>query len=515
MATSLILSALALLLLVLGGCSGVSKGNVTTPASRPAGQPAAPAQEQPDVTPVGFAGALPPPSDLAGQLDVPRQASLYTELDLIKHGKDFDAALPHNNDAVSSNSVEFSPSWSEAAGMTMDNLGYCIYQFQIPGYDRSPEVRYGWEEPPTDIGTAWFGLADWDLDRWVWFQGKVDGVLTTPSFDPFISSTDVLLAVVVLANDEVSKLRYVRLGPLVLHPYIQASPKVGLPPLEVNFNASGSTVDVGTIVNYEWDLDGDGTYEQDTGLTATASHTYGDTGEFTATVRVTSSYGVQATASDTVKGVAPWIHSWGGSKYEEILRIAFDGGDHLYAIGNTFSYGAGNFDVLLLKYTVEGELVWAKAWGGPINDAGRDLAFDGNGNLITLGHTYSYGSGRSDVLVQKWTSEGEVLWSRTWGGVEHEFVDAVAVSAGAIYVLAQTESYGDGNGDILLLKYDLDGNLLWARTWGGPGIDDPKDMQTVYNFIAGTTTFLITGSTTSYGGGNHDVLYLRFTESGD
>ncbi|MEP0814773.1 MAG: PKD domain-containing protein [bacterium] len=68
---------------------------------------------------------------------------------------------------------------------------------------------------------------------------------------------------------------------------LTADPTEGDPPLTVNFDASGSYDPDGTIVKYEWDWEGDGTYDFDSGTQATAQHTYDTGGSFTATLRVT------------------------------------------------------------------------------------------------------------------------------------------------------------------------------------------------------------------------------------
>jgi PKD repeat protein len=76
---------------------------------------------------------------------------------------------------------------------------------------------------------------------------------------------------------------------------------------QVSFNAAGSTDSDGSIVKYEWDLDGNGTYETNTGLTPTATETYGSAGERTIRLRVTDNGGAshQATRTLVVSNGAP------------------------------------------------------------------------------------------------------------------------------------------------------------------------------------------------------------------
>jgi PKD repeat protein len=65
----------------------------------------------------------------------------------------------------------------------------------------------------------------------------------------------------------------------------------------VTFNGSASSDPDGPITKYEWDLDGDGTYELDSGTTSTVTHTYSSTGVLTVRLRVTDAQGVRSTTN--------------------------------------------------------------------------------------------------------------------------------------------------------------------------------------------------------------------------
>jgi PKD repeat protein len=79
-----------------------------------------------------------------------------------------------------------------------------------------------------------------------------------------------------------------------------ASPNPVATGMQVNFDASGSSDSDGTIVKYEWDLDGNGSYETDTGTTAVAAKTYAAAGARTVGLRVTDDGGATATTTRTV-----------------------------------------------------------------------------------------------------------------------------------------------------------------------------------------------------------------------
>jgi PKD domain-containing protein len=78
------------------------------------------------------------------------------------------------------------------------------------------------------------------------------------------------------------------------------SPNPAQPGQGVNFNGLSSSDPDGTILNYKWDLDGDGTFETDTGSTPTVSQSYANVGTVTIGLRVTDDNGGSATATRTL-----------------------------------------------------------------------------------------------------------------------------------------------------------------------------------------------------------------------
>lgn len=82
--------------------------------------------------------------------------------------------------------------------------------------------------------------------------------------------------------------------------FADAEPRSGHPPLDVAFDGSRSSdPDLGDTIRYEWDLDGDGAYDDST--EPTASHTYNEGGSYEASLRVTDSHGASATAAVTIE----------------------------------------------------------------------------------------------------------------------------------------------------------------------------------------------------------------------
>ena len=85
---------------------------------------------------------------------------------------------------------------------------------------------------------------------------------------------------------------------------LSASPNPALTGQTVTLNASGST-DQGAITDYKWDLDGDGTYETDTGTTPTVTTNFQTVGTHTVGVQVTNDHGLSSTKTLAVPVIVP------------------------------------------------------------------------------------------------------------------------------------------------------------------------------------------------------------------
>ena len=153
--------------------------------------------------------------------------------------------------------------------------------------------------------------------------------------------------------------------------------------------------------------------------------------------------------------------------------VAFDSSNNMYWTGTTMAEDHETFDVFLVKYDSSCNQVYWVGWGGGQgNDIGRGVAVDAFDNVYVTGTTSSYGSGQgfvtTDIFLLKYGPSGEPQWSRTWGGLENDYGNGVAVdSSGNVYVVGSTESYG-GHSNFVLLKYDPYGNLIFQKVWGGP-----------------------------------------------
>lgn len=172
--------------------------------------------------------------------------------------------------------------------------------------------------------------------------------------------------------------------------------------------------------------------------------------------------------SDTDDLLPEWNYTWGGSEHERGRDICIDSSDNIYITGETESFGAGDDDIFLLKYNKQGIKQWNVTWGSERFDNGRGIAVDSQDNIFITG-VYMTEQENLDVVILKFDNSGNLLWNRTWGNTQIDWewgLDIQVDSNNNLYVCGYTYKEGVNDWDICILKYNNNGDLLWNQTWG-------------------------------------------------
>jgi hypothetical protein len=141
-----------------------------------------------------------------------------------------------------------------------------------------------------------------------------------------------------------------------------------------------------------------------------------------------------------------------------------DGGYIL--VGSTNSYGAGGYDVYLVKTNFSGDTLWTRTFGGSADDDGYCVKQTTDGGYILCGNTQSFGL--QGAYVIKTNSAGDTLWTRVYG-YTFSIGYSVSLTSDGGYVVGGTTIRFNGTRDMNLIKLDASGNFQWNKTYGGNG----------------------------------------------
>ena len=206
-----------------------------------------------------------------------------------------------------------------------------------------------------------------------------------------------------------------------------------------------------------------------------------------------------------------WNITWGGVEYDGGGGVAVDASGNIYCTGTSQSLGDSTGDVVLIKYNSDGELTWNASWGGDsLFDTGKRSAIDKSGNIYCIGDTWSFGAGDCDLLLVKFAPNGTKLWNVTWGGLWGDSGEGVAVDiSGNIYCTGNTLNYGAGGTDLTLIKFYPDGTKAWNVTWGDLFDDTGNDI-----IVDSSGNIYCTGDL-DYMGIDHELVLVKFNSNGE
>ena len=178
------------------------------------------------------------------------------------------------------------------------------------------------------------------------------------------------------------------------------------------------------------------------------------------------------------QGQEEWNQTFGGDlgEYGYSVQQTTDGG---YIItGSTLSYGNGGANVWLIKTDSNGDSLWTKTFGGDLVDVGYSVQQTENGGYIVTGRTESFGNGGRDVWLIKTDSQGQEEWNQTFGGSASDIGHSVQQTEDGGYIIAgETQSFGNGGKDVWLIKTDSQGQEEWNQTFGGSASDIGHSVQ--------------------------------------
>jgi len=203
-------------------------------------------------------------------------------------------------------------------------------------------------------------------------------------------------------------------------------------------------------------------------------------------------------------GNSLWEKTFGGSRsdWSDCLRQTADGGYILAGI--TMSFGAGYYDAYLIKIDPNGNSEWQKTFGGSNSDHANSVRQTSDGGYIITGQTSSFGND-ADVYLVKTDPNGETLWQRTFGGSDVDAGFSVQQTVDGGYIVAGTTlSFGAGDQDAYLIKTDPNGNSEWQKSFGG------SDRDLAYSVLQTVDGgYILAGRTDSFGPGGRDVYLIK------
>ena len=165
-------------------------------------------------------------------------------------------------------------------------------------------------------------------------------------------------------------------------------------------------------------------------------------------------------------------------------------------------------DILLLESSNTGEVLWSQSYGGSQTDEAYHFEQTSDGGYIISGSTRSYGFGGSDIWLIKSGADGLIEWN-TYLGTENDEQGGQVLQTidGGYIIIGNHINNQNQDSDIWLIKTNSQGDSLWTKTYGGAGNELGSDIIFLEN-----GGYILVGSTTSYGNGDSDIFLIKTDE---
>ena len=146
-------------------------------------------------------------------------------------------------------------------------------------------------------------------------------------------------------------------------------------------------------------------------------------------------------------------------------------------------------------------VTFEKTFGGKNYDVGNSVQQTSDGGYIITGGTRSSETELDDVYLIKTDANGNPIWTKTYGGSNSETGATIQLTIdGGYIIVGTTSSFGINpgffGGDVYLIKTNANGDIAWSKTYGGTNLDGGSSLlQTIDG------GYIVAGSTWSFGAG--------------
>ena len=194
---------------------------------------------------------------------------------------------------------------------------------------------------------------------------------------------------------------------------------------------------------------------------------------------------------------------------ENYPMIRLPNGEYVLA-GCTKSAGFGGKDVLVTRTTSQGNIIWSRQYGGAGDETAISVAQTPDGGFVIGGEGFS-NDVNGDAFIFKIDASGVMQWWKEYGDGLYDITYSVyALADGNIVSAGLMETNAPFDYDAFLMKTDANGDTLWTKVIGVPGIDHAVNV-----IQTSDSGYIFCGKTLSYGQGVCDCWLVKTDANGD
>lgn len=173
---------------------------------------------------------------------------------------------------------------------------------------------------------------------------------------------------------------------------------------------------------------------------------------------------------------------------------------------------AGNEELILLKTDTDGNIEWVTKDTGQSKAQGQSVINVENNFYLVAGNTTSGNWNDPKAYLAKFDSNGNKIWGRSFGWSQGNFTYGFSarLTPDGNYALAGIGSYnGSQNGEMLLIKTDTAGNLIWEKAFPIATYSAAYELE-----VTSDNGFVLTGNSFDQSGSGYNVYVVKADSAG-
>lgn len=183
-------------------------------------------------------------------------------------------------------------------------------------------------------------------------------------------------------------------------------------------------------------------------------------------------------------GAYQWSQHYGGNESDEGKRVLWNADLGYFVAGTTNSFGNGDFDFMLMKTALNGQLSWMKSCDLGGWERTNDAVFTKDSGMMVVGYSQSPNSSFSKAIVLRTDKNGDTLWTKSFGTSGQNSANSLLRLNDSLFIVGGTIYNSDSSlTKGYLCQIHENGTVLWSTEIGDQGAFGITDVTMNLNRI--------------------------------
>lgn len=206
-----------------------------------------------------------------------------------------------------------------------------------------------------------------------------------------------------------------------------------------------------------------------------------------------------------------WQFNFGAEKTDEGWAVLQTEDQGFLVVGFGESFGNNNDqDIFVLRTDIDGTLLWSTYFDEGFQEQARAILPTSDGNFLIVGNIINNVGENENIFLLKINQKGRKIWSKQFGASLAERASGAAIDSDGSFLVAGSIKNANEDEDMLLVRFDPNGNAQWAKSYGTPR----ADVGAAIAVLPGKSGLALAGNSRNEKGFDNDIVLYRLDTAG-